>query len=55
VSARPRVFARSFMSPTKASVDPATCSATATAASFADAIITAFSISPSGKLSPCAR
>jgi len=43
------------MSSTKAAVEPATCSATATAASLADAIITAFSSSPSGKVSPSAR
>jgi hypothetical protein len=43
------------MSSTKADVDPATCSATATAASLAEAIITAFSISRRGNDSPSAR
>src|SRR5207249_2576166 len=42
------------MRSTNAADDPAMCSATATAASFADAIMIAFSSSPSGNVSPAA-
>ena len=55
VSFMPRAFAFSFMRSTKLPLDPATCSLMAWAASFADAISSAFIISSRVKDSPSLR
>ena len=55
VSFIPSSCARWFISTTKASSLPATCSASATAASLADWIVSAISSSRTVKVSPCFR